>query len=124
MQESEQIAEKLKALRDLFRAHMGIKAPTMAKVARRARRQLPQVLRAKVAMLVEAETMASNPKLARRLDRAALDSAYHELADYLESLDLADQRLGRFVNMIAGILLNLLILSGVLVAFLWWKGLV
>lgn len=124
MQESEHIAAKLKALRDLFHVHMGIKAPTMAKLARRARRHLSQALRAKVAMLVEAEAMASNPKLARRLDVAALDLACLELASHLETIDLADQRWGRVLNTVAGIVLNLLILGGVLVAFLWWKGLI
>ncbi|ABG32972.1 hypothetical protein CEP88_06990 [Roseobacter denitrificans] len=124
MQESEKITAKVTALRDLFRVHMGIKAPTLAKAAYRARRQLPQGLRAKAAMLVEAETMALNPKLARRLDMAALDSAYMELAEHLEALDLADARWGRLVNMIAGVVLNLLIFGGLTLLFLWWQGLV
>ncbi len=124
MQEAEQIAEKVKALRDLFRVHMGIRAPTLARAAHRARRQLPQSLRAKAKMLAEAEIMALNPKLARRLDMGALNSAYVELADHLEAIDLADKRWGRLLNMLAGIVLNLLIFGGLALLFLWWQGLV
>lgn len=75
-------------------------------------------------MLAEAETMALNPKLARRLDMGALDSAYVELADHLEAIDLADKRWGRLLNMLAGIVLNLLIFGGLALLFLWWQGLV
>lgn len=124
MQGSDDILAKTEELRTLIQTQRGIKARNLERAGKRARRQLPSAARAQAAVLVEAEQMAANPKLARRLDTAALEFAYREVARHLDGLDPASTRLTRRLNMVAGLALNILLFAGLCVLFLWWRGVI
>lgn len=125
MREKSDINSKTKSLLELMDQQMEIKARSLEKAVRRAGRQFPRNVRAQAALLVEAEKMAQNPKLALRLDGdETLDGAYNCVVEYLDSVDWARQRFTRAINLVAGMAFNILLLIGLIVAFLWWRGLV
>lgn len=124
MQGDRDIGIQLQALRDLFAKHMHLKAPTFEKVMRRGGRKLPRRLRAQAAIWVEAEQMSGHPKLARRLDRAALDRAFREIRAHLVTLDMAEQKRTRRLNMLAGLAIKGGITLAALVAVIKLRGLV
>jgi membrane-associated protease RseP (regulator of RpoE activity) len=117
------IASKAQALARLIEQRLGVRGRTLEKAVRRAGRLLPREVRAKAMKLVEAQQMAENPKLARLIDREALDTAYHQVAAYLEAKDPAEQRKTRLLNMLAGIVFNLLLVVALFVFVLWWRDL-
>lgn len=124
MTDTADIDTQAETVRSLFEVHMGIRAKTLEGAVRRAGRQLPRGTRAKAQVLVEAQTLSENPKMARRLDSTQTSAAYRDLVAYLESLDLAEQRRTRALNLLAGIAFNLLIAGVLLLIWLRWQGLI
>jgi hypothetical protein len=122
MQDSEEIKSEADALRELFEKHLGVKAPTFERAVKRAGRRLPRGLRQQAARIVEAEAFSAHPKLAPRVDRAAFDRAARDLSLYLKSIDLAQQRKDRWLNLLAGVAFNMLIVLALFLAWLWWQN--
>lgn len=124
MDDTADIHTQAEAVRSLLETHMGVRSKTLEGAVRRAGRRLPRSLRNKAALLVEALVLSENPKMARRLDYTAIYSAYRDLVAYLETLDLAEEKRTRLVNLTAGIAFNLLIAGGLVLLWLRWRGLV
>lgn len=124
MQNHLDIGGKTQDLRDLFKKQFGIRSASFEKAVRRAGRDLPRNIRSSAAVLIEAERMAQHPKLARRIDSAGVEAAYRDIANHLESIDLSAQRSTRFLNMLAGMVAKVLLICGLVVLFIWWRGLI
>ena len=68
--------------------------------------------------------MAQHPKLMRRIDPEAVAAAYSALEAHLTQIDLAERRKTKALNVVAGLVLNLLLLGIAVLVFLRWQGLV
>ncbi len=124
MEGTKDIEEQAEAVTALFEAHMGIRAATLDAAVKRAGRRLPRGVRAKAGVLTEALVLAQNPKLARRLDYSTTQAAYRDLVAYLETLDLAEEKRTRLLNLLAGIAFNLMVVAVLVLIWLRWRGLV
>ena len=84
MQDDLDISKRVDSLRELMEKHLGIKARSFEKACNRAGRQLPRRLRGPAARLIEAASMAENPKLQRYMDATAVAADYRAIEDWLE----------------------------------------
>lgn len=109
-------------LQRLFEVQMGIKARSLPQALRRAGRRLPKRLRKQGAVILQTQKMAQNPKLARQLDSQEVDRAFEQITAHLETVDLKDERFGRFLGIAGIVSANLLIIVAGFVWWLWWQG--
>ena len=91
---------------------------------RRAGRMLPRAMRRRARALIEAQTMLRTPKLARRVDIAGRQADAERLAAYLKTLDPAEARKTALIRLAAAIAFNLLVVAGLVLAVLLWRGLI
>lgn len=118
------VTDKNQAIAQLMGKHLGTRGKNLEGALRRAGRRLPKRLRAKAFVLIEAQHMSEHPKLARRIDHAAVSAAYTELEAHLSKIDLAEQRKTKTLNIVAGLVLNLLIFGAAVLAMLRWRGII
>ena len=90
----------------------------------RAGRRLPARIRAQAQLVAEAEMLAAHPKLCLRIDRDRVTRAHAEVRAHLRSIDPADRRRGAILGLLGGLAFNLLLLAGLTLAFLRWRGFV
>lgn len=124
MLDPKDIEKKSARLRRLLALKLGMRGKDLREALRRTGRLLPRRLRRAGAVLVKAETMAGNPKLARVIDGAAVEAAYAALDAHLRAVDVADARRGRMLSLLGSIAFNILAVAVGLVVFLWWRGFV
>ncbi|XDA99200.1 hypothetical protein AB1M95_04625 [Sulfitobacter sp. LCG007] len=116
------IEHRAEALRHLLNERLGVGGRDFGSALRRVRRRLPRHLRRQADLIAEAERMGRNPKLARRLEGAALDTAWRDLRDHLRKIDGAAVRRDRFLAWLSVIAFDLLLIAGAFVLWLWWRG--
>ncbi len=116
------IAKKAEQVASLMEAHLGTRGTQLTSAVKKAGRQLPRAQRAQAQVLIEALDLAAHPKLMRRIDTAAVDTAYTGLVGYLEAIDLAEARKTRRLNIAAGVAFNLLLVLVAFLVFFWWRG--
>ena len=124
MQDDLDISKRVDSLRELMEKHLGIKARSFEKACNRAGRQLPRRLRGPAARLIEAASMAENPKLQRYMDATAVAADYRAIEDWLIAQDQAEAAKTRRLNLLALIALQLLVILALTIAFMRWRGLI
>lgn len=124
MQPDEDLTARFDGLRALFDKHLEVRAPTLEQAIHRAGRQVPRRLRAPAARLVQAEQFAAHPKLMRRINHAEAQADVQALSAYLKTQDMAQERTTRRLNALAGAAFNLLVVGGLFIAVLRWRGFV
>lgn len=111
-------------IRQLLDTQLRVRGATLDKQIHRAGRMLPRKIRAEAAFLVQADMLVRNPKLARMINPERVQKAHDAVAGYLHGIDPKDRLKGRILN-IAGVLaFNLLLIGGLVVSFLVWRGIV
>ena len=93
-----------------------------AKLARVGRR-MPRHLQAEAKLIVEALEQAEHPKLSRQVDHARLDRAFKAVERHLLGVDPWSRRKAVVLDWLAGNAFNLLLLAGLVIALLAWRGL-
>lgn len=88
----------------------------------RAGRLLPKHIRTEAAILVEAMAHEAHPKLARQLDDARLERAASDVERYLQGLDPWARRKGIALDWMAGAAFKFLVVVGLTLALLRWRG--
>ncbi len=111
-------------LRTLFAERMRVKGRSLAEQVSRARWSLPRSIARQARYLAEAERLMHNPKLARMIDAEQVSRAYADVTAHLRAVDPKRRRRGRMLNMTAVLAANLLAVTGAVIAFLWWQGLI
>lgn len=111
-------------IRNLLETQLRVRGATLDRQVHRAGRMLPRKIRAEAAFLVQADMLVQNPKLARMISPDRVQKAHHTVAIYLRGIDPKERLKGRILN-IAGILaFNLLLIGGLVVTYLVWRGIV
>lgn len=124
MEHAELIKADADALRSLMAKRLGLKRGSLARRVAKAGRLLPSGVRNDIAIVVEAEKLSRNPKLAIRLDRNATKSAYDRAATHLKAIDVADRRKGVALSILGSMAFNILAVIVLLIVILRWRGLV
>ncbi len=88
-----------------------LRGGSLADVTARAGRKLPRHLKAEAEALIEAETLAENPKLAHRVDEKRLKQADKRLRAFLDNQDPTAERLAEFLDRLAGIVFILFVIA-------------
>lgn len=91
---------------------------------RKAGRMLPRAMRRRARSVIEAQAMLRNPKLARQVDIAGRQKDAERIATYLRTLDPAEARKTAVIRLAASIAFNLLVVAGLVLAVLLWRGLI
>lgn len=116
---AEEIAEVRELLKD--REHA---SGDLAAALKRARRRLPRRIFRQGMLLAQAVPLMDHPKLRLTLDEPALRKAAREVSSYLKSVDLADRRKGRVLDILGGMAFSVLVVIVLLIVVLRWRGLI
>ncbi len=66
--------------------------------------------------------MAQSPKLLMQIDREAVAEAYDLCVRYLGGINRAERRKGMILNIAASMAFSVLVVAGLLLAVLYWRG--
>jgi hypothetical protein len=122
-EESDTVETMIHRVRQALRDKEGIGGRGLAGGLKTARRRLPRGIFRQLRKLAAAEELAAHPKLALTLDQPELLSAGRDILGYLERIDLADRRKGRWLGILGAVTFNLLAVVALFVAVLVWRGL-
>lgn len=119
-----QIAATLAALRHSLTERLDPRGGRIEEMVHRAGRRLPRRLRPAAEVVITAERLSANPRLATRIDPARLARAARDLTGWLDTQDPRDRRRGALADAAARVALVLLVTAGLVVTTLVWRGLV
>jgi hypothetical protein len=122
MIDARDMAARNAALTQLLAEKHGGRARSLAAAVRRAGRRLPKSARAQAAVLIEAERLATIPKLARRIDEAAVKRADKELTAHLSAIDVTERRKSFWLGLAGVIAAQVLVVATAFVVWMWWRG--
>ena len=122
MIESQTIQTDIQQILELMREKLGIRGTSLTQVLTPARRVLPAKVFAPVKSLAKAEVFLDHPKLRLTLDTETLARASQDIRAHLDAVDASDRRKGWWLGMLGGLSFNLIIFVVLLIAFLFWRG--
>ena len=122
--ENEHFAAQVTEISRLLEERLRVRGRTLDRQLRKAGRTLPRAVRREAEYIAHAAGLAQNPKLMRMIDGAKADHAHAAVVGWLKTVDPKARARGRWLNLAAVIGFNLLLLGGLLVWFLVWRGIV
>lgn len=122
--QDDDISAKSQELCDLLAARLSLKHGSLEDRLRRAGRRLPARIRSQGQIVAEAEALATHPKLARRVDQAAVARAHAEVRAHLKGIDAAYLRRGALLGVLGGLAFNILLFTALTLVFLRWQGMI
>jgi len=114
--------EQIDQITQLLRDKLGVRAADFPAALERARRRLPRRVYRQGQVLARAAPLLGHPKLGLTVKTAEITRANQTMRDYLESIDLADQRKGWWLGVLGTMAFNLLAVVGLTIAVLVWRG--
>jgi predicted oxidoreductase len=116
------MATKSRKLRGLMQQKLDVRGRDLRQSLRRAGRRLPRSVHKRGVQLMRAEMLAHNPKTARQVDAVEVDQAYEYVRAHLEAIDLEEIRKSRILSLTGAVAANLILVIGLFVVWLWWRG--
>jgi hypothetical protein len=101
-----------------------VRGRSLAVQVRKAGRRLPRAVRRDAVYLVQTVGLADNPKLARMIDMARAQAAHRNILQFLQTVDVAAERRGIALQIIASIALAILVTGILLLIVLVQRGFV
>lgn len=120
---AQSIAEDIAEVRDLLKTREQASGDLTAAL-KTARRRLPRRIYRQGMLLAEAVPLMDHPKLRLTLDEPALHKAATEVSTYLKSVDLADRRKGRVLEILGNMAFSVLVVVVLVIVVLRWRGLI
>ncbi|MGI9393646.1 MAG: hypothetical protein ACR2OY_03285 [Boseongicola sp.] len=115
-----EIRDRTNSLANKMSAQLRVKGDSLAEVTQRAGRKLPNRLRQDAQVMIDAEALSGNPKLARRINAQHVAQAERRLNSFLDKQNPAAERRGEFLDALAKIAFVLvLIVLGVFFVLLY-----
>ncbi len=108
----------------LLREKLGVRGGDLECRLRRAGRLLPRHVRRQAEVIVRARAMQASPKLARLVDHAALERAFRTCHDHLSAIDPWERRKTRIIGFLSANAFNLVVITGLVIAVLYWRDLI
>lgn len=124
MEHAETIKSNANTLRTLLAKRLGLKRGSLTRRVSKAGRRLPSGVLRDISIVAEAEKMARNPRLAKRLDSNATKSAFDRASAHLKAIDVADRRKGLALSVMGSMAFNLLAAVTLLIVVLRWRDLI
>lgn len=115
-----EIQRRAETLAHAIEVKLGVRGRGLAAKLRRGGRRLPRPVRAAGQALLQAEAMASVPKLAPQIDHAHLAEAYAAAERALAAIDPAERRKTIVLNWLAGNFFNVLLVGALAAGFIVW----
>ena len=97
------VSEMADDLAALMAQQLRLRGGSLADVTARAGRKLPRHLKAEADIVIAAETIATHPKLAHRVDQKRLRKADRKLRAFLNTQDPKAERRAELLDRLAGI---------------------
>lgn len=119
---AKEIEAKIETVQDLLREKLGIRKRNLSRMLQKAGRRLPKRLHGRVQALIDAQALAQNPKLAKRLDKASVTQAFDEITAHLRKIDVAQRRKDVLLGLAGTVAFNMLVLGVAFITWLWWQG--
>lgn len=116
--------ERADKISQMLADQLGVRGNTLERKLHKAGRLLPHSVHRDARMLIDAVKLQDSPKLARMVDDASVLMAYDACEKYLSEIDPWVRRKDAIIGFLSTNVLNLLIISGVVVAVLAWRGFV
>ncbi len=110
------VKERAEALAGKMSTQLRVKGDTLADVASNAGRKLPRHLQRAADVVIEAESMAAHPKLAKQVNERQVRKAQRKLDRFLDRQDPRAERWGEIMDGVAKV--AFVIFTIALVAFL------
>lgn len=101
-----------------------VRGRSLAVQVRKAGRRLPRAVRRDAVYLVQTVGLADNPKLARMIDMTRAQAAHRNILQFLQTVDVAAERRGIALQIIASIALAILVTGILLLIVLVQRGFV
>ena len=106
----------------LLESKLDARGATLQKRLAYVRRKLPGRIRRAGEVLVDAQGMAENPRLAMRLEPETLTRATTQMERFLNEIDAPAERSRRRYNKMATVAGQVLLAVGALIGLLVWRG--
>lgn len=116
-----QMADRVSAL---LEERLGVRGRSFAEKHRKAGRRLPRKVNEAVALLVEAAEMAQNPKLQVRVDEARVAQAYDLSVRHLGGIKRGERLKTAVISAAASAAFGILVIVLLVIAVVYWRGLV
>ena len=116
------ITAKAEEVRLALRAKLNARGRTLTKAVAHAGRLLPKKLAKQAAIIIKAQGFGGNPKLMRRIDMGAIDTAHSGIMTFLDAIDVQERRKTRVLRWFGGMAFNLILITTSFVIWLWWSG--
>lgn len=120
MIDTEAFQTRITGLRLALSSRMNLRGKTLEAQIRRAGRRLPRRQRRAAAIVLGAQDWMKHPKLARVLNRTAVNTAFADLHTHLDRLDPKEARRTALLRLLGGMVLNLMMLGLLIYALLRW----
>jgi len=98
-----EMRDRTNSLANRMSAQLRVKGDGLTDVIERAGRKLPHRLRQDAQVMIDAEMLGGNPKLARRVDAKSVDRAERRINAFLTKQNPAAERRGEFLDIVAKI---------------------
>lgn len=108
----------------LVEQRLGVRGRSLEDKLRRAGRRLPKAVREAATYLADAAEMAKSPKLLVRVDEAEVARAYDICLRHLNKLNRGERQKTALVGAAASVAFALLVVTVMVIALLYWRGLV
>ncbi|MZR12621.1 hypothetical protein GQE99_06255 [Maritimibacter sp. DP07] len=118
------LQDRAETLARLMEERLDIRGPDLAAKTRRARRRVPRWLRRELMALVQALEYSRHPKFAARIDHARIETGARRAQNWLEQVDATDRRKSLVIHWLAGNAFNVLVVIGLAVGVMAWRGLI
>ena len=112
-------ADKMAAL---IEEKLGTRGQGLEAKLARAGRRLPGHVRRELGYVVGALRMQDNPRLARQIDWPRIDAALAAAEHHLRNIDPWERRTTLAIHWLAGNAISLIVVAGLVVLMLAWRG--
>ncbi|MBS8229010.1 hypothetical protein [Vannielia litorea] len=110
-------------LAQMMAERLGVRrGETLAEKLRKGGRLLPKKVRREAAYIAETEARMEVPKFAFQYDAARIEKAEKMVRRFLEEVDPADRRKGIVLGILGWLAFNFLVISGLVIWWLWESG--
>jgi hypothetical protein len=118
------IDEKINDIRHLLVERLRVKGRSLSVQLRKAGRRLPRAVTREARYLAEVQSLAANPKLARRIDIAKVAAAHNRIREHLLAIDPKEARKDRILGLLGVLSFNLIVIFVLGVTLLWYRGII
>jgi len=109
-------------VRNALRAKLNTLGSDLSKGVAWSGRLLPKKRSKQAPVIVKAQGVGGNPKLMRRIDMGASNTAHSDITTFLAAIDVQERRKIRVLRWLSGMAFNLILIANCFVIWFWCSG--